>query len=107
MSQAPAMEEQQPREEGNILDMVFGDGGKNPDESSPLKTVQSFFNTFLAFGAVDFVLGEGADILSKGLDGGVDIEIVAQVQPSVENTLTNGIDMTLNSLTSGPGGMGS
>jgi len=63
----------QPREEGNVLDSLRGDGGNNPDASDPLETVKSFAMALFTLGVITAGAGAGIEVLSNGLEGGIDI----------------------------------
>lgn len=92
----------EPQQEGNILDSLFGDGTKSQDASDPLRTVGDFFNVSVAIGAAGAILNIGEmapDILSNSMDGGLDglqptpIESPA---PSMDTTLDAQNDANFN-----------
>lgn len=56
-----------------IMDTLFGDGTPSQDASDPLATLGRFANTAIAFGAGVAVLGGSIEVLSNGVDGGMDM----------------------------------
>lgn len=64
------------KQEGNMMDSVFGDGTKPNNASDPLETVRGFFGTLFTFGAGAAVLNiaEGAgEVISNALGGGLEV----------------------------------
>ncbi len=56
-----------------FIDTIFGDGTPSQDASDPLATLGRFANTAIAFGAGAAILGGGIEVLSNGVDGGMDM----------------------------------
>lgn len=73
------------KQEGNVMDSVFGDGTKG--ERSPLDTVREFFNFNFVFGMGAAALGtvaSGLDAISNSLEGG-GLEVGATAAQSISS----------------------
>lgn len=71
-----------------IMDTIFGDGSEGSGTPDALKTVGSFFNTGVTFGAGIALLGIGAEVGSNSVSGGVDMGGGASAAPAANMNMS-------------------